>query len=373
MKILAVNTGSTSIKLDVVEIGSDTSSPIHTARHETYVHDADALLKEFVSGAGHIDAVVHRVVHGGSDLVQSRVIDEETERTIEALSELAPLHNPLALRWIRACRKRLRAPQVAVFDTAFHDAMPAVAKFYAVPPTVAAQSGIRRYGFHGIAHQAMWRRWCELRPDLPDGGRLITIQLGGGCSITAIRHGRPQDTSMGFSPAEGLVMATRCGDIDPGAVVHLMRNEGMSPEMVEQLINTQSGLLGVSGMSADMRDIIDETDTQAQLAVKMYCYRLRKYIGAYQAVLGGADGIVFGGGVGEHMPEVRYRTLDGMHWCGIEIDAELNRQARGGEARISADNSSVDIRVVPVDETAILADEARRVLHSQDKGYRHDR
>lgn len=309
MRILVVNTGSTSIKLGVAEIENGTSNPIRAERYEKNDHDPDALLKQFLSGIESLDAVVYRVVHGGSDLVESCVIDEKTERAIEALSELAPLHNPLALCWIRACRRHSNAPQVAVFDTAFCAAMPAVAKAYAIPQTVAARFGIRRYGFHGIAHRAMWRRWCELRADLPAGGKLITVQLGGGCSITATRNGLPQDTSMGFSPTEGLIMATRCGDIDPSAIVHLMRDKAMSPGMLEQLINTQSGLFGLSGKSADMRDLIDEADTPAQLAVEMFCYRLRKYIGAYLMVLGGADGIVFGGGVGEHMPQVRDRVL----------------------------------------------------------------
>lgn len=366
MKILVVNIGSTSIKLDALEIENGSLRPVHTARHQTNGHDVAALLQQFFYGAGHIDAIVHRVVHGGSDLVESRVIDAETERMIEALGQLAPLHNPLALHWIRDCRGRLDVPQVAVFDTAFFAAMPVVARSYAIPPATAAESGIRRYGFHGIAHRAMWQRWCELRPDLPDGGKLITVQLGGGCSITAIRNGLPQDTSMGFSPTEGLVMATRCGDIDPGAIVHLIRNRNTSPGMVEHLINEKSGLIGISGKSADIRDLVDQPDAQAQLAVEMYCYRLRKYIGAYQTVLAGADGIVFGGGVGEHIPEVRDRALEEMQWCGIRIDAEANRRCSGCEARISTDDSRVDVRVLPVDEAAMLANEACRVLKSEE-------
>jgi acetate kinase len=371
VKIFVVNTGSTSIKLDVLETEDGTRHPVHSARHQTNGHDVETLLKQFFCDAGHIDAAVHRVVHGGSDLVESRVIDEETERMIEALAALAPLHNPLALRWIRDCRRLLDVPQIAVFDTAFFAAMPVVAKSYAIPPAVAAQFGIHRYGFHGIAHRAMWLRWCELRPDLPDGGRLITVQLGGGCSITATRHGLPQDTSMGFSPAEGLVMATRCGDIDPGAIVHLLRNKSISPGLIEHLINEKSGLTGLSGRSADIRDLIAEPDARARLAVEMYCYRLRKYIGAYQVVLGGADGIVFGGGVGEHMPQVRERTLRDMQWCGIKIDADANRRGSGGEARISTNDSRVDVRVSTVDEAAILAGEACRVLKSEEEKH-HD-
>ena len=372
MKILIVNTGSTSIKLDVVEIDGHETKPVRAEHYVANDHDPAALLNPFLASTEALDAVVHRVVHGGSDLLESCVIDEETEREIEMLSELAPLHNPLALRWIRACRKHLNTPQVGVFDTAFYATMPAVARSYAVPHSLATRFGIHRYGFHGIAHRAMWQRWCELRPDLHGGGRLISVQLGGGCSITATRNGVPQDTAMGFSPTEGLVMATRCGDIDPGAIVHLMRNKKMAPEMVEQLINAQSGLLGLSGKSADMRDLINETDTQAELAVEMYCYRLRKYVGAYQTVLGRADGIMFGGGVGEHSPQVRDRVLSEMQWCGIELDADANRQAISGEARISTNDSRVDIRVLPVDEAALLAEEAYLVLKGEKKESHHD-
>ena len=365
MNILVINTGSTSVKLAVMAVNDDRSRAIHTARYQAYAQDADALLQEFLSGATPPDACVHRVVHGGDDLVDSRVIDAGIVSAIEALASLAPLHNPVALSWIRACGRQLKVPQVAVFDTAFFNSMPDVAKSYAIPSDRAEVSGIRRYGFHGIAHRAMWQRWCELRPDLPAGGKLISIQLGGGCSITAIQNGVPQDTSMGFSPAEGLVMATRCGDIDAGAIVHLIRNKGMTAEMVEQLINTQSGLLGLSGKSADMQDLIDSPAARSRLAVDMYCYRLKKYIGAYQAALGGADGIVFGGGVGEHMPQVRARTLADMQWCGIEIDATANQRAQGDEMQISGTGSRVDIRVLPVDEAAILVSEARQALQRE--------
>jgi acetate kinase len=362
MKLVVVNTGSTSIKLQALQVTGDSAGRLHSARHDDTDADPRELVRDFVSEAGAPDALVHRVVHGGKDLTASCIIDDAIEQRIEQLGELAPLHNPLALRWIRTCRQELEVPQVAVFDTAFFAALPVVAKSYAVPRDLPEKRDIRRYGFHGIAHQAMWRRWCELRPDLPAGGRLITMQLGGGCSITAIRNGEPQDTSMGFSPAEGLMMATRCGDIDAGAIVHLMRNQVMAPDIVEELINEQSGLLGLSGKSADMRELIDDSDPAAQEAVELYCYRLRKYIGAYLAVLGGADGIVFGGGVGEHIPQVRERALVNMEWCAIELEEEANRAASGEEARISASASAVDVRVIPTDETRILAGEAYALL-----------
>lgn len=363
MRILAVNTGSSSIKLDTVVIDERSVSVLQRGRHHLDEADPGTLLNRQLA-TGTPEAVVHRIVHGG-DLHSSALVDDAVEAEIAALTNLAPLHNPRALHWLRLCRRRLDVPQIAVFDTAFFASLPAVARSYAIPPRLADSQRIRRYGFHGIAHRAMWRRWCALHPELPNGGRLITIQLGGGCSIAAILRGAPLDTSMGFSPAEGLVMATRCGDIDPGVMVHLARAADMPPERLERLINTESGLLGLSGRSADLRDLIEDDAPASRLAVDLYCYRLRKYIGAYQAVLGQADGIVFGGGVGEHMPQVRAAALADMQWCGVELDTAANRHARGDEARISVAGGRVEVWAIPVDETAILAEEAYRVLRER--------
>ena len=362
VKILVVNTGSTTVKLALMDAGGEQPEVIHSVSLAANGDDPKQALQEFLSTGERPQGVAHRVVHGGEDMVESRRLDQQTIAAIEALGDIAPLHNPPALEWIRASQALLDLPQVAVFDTAFFAGMPAVASRYALPDELAARLGIRRYGFHGIAHRTMWQRWCELRPDLPKGGRLLTLQLGGGCSITALRNGIPQDTSMGFSPTEGLVMATRCGDLDPEVLLQLLRQGNMSVDEVEQLINEQSGLLGLSGQSADLRDLVDSDAAPARLAVELYAYRLRKYIGAYQAVLGGADGIVFGGGVGENMPLMRERALLGMQWCGILLDPVANRQARGREARIGKNDSPVDLRVVPVDEAAILAVEARQIL-----------
>ena len=374
LRIVAINTGSASVKLDAVEYDGRRLRTLHAARYESNRCDPATVLGDLLTLIEPPDAMVHRVVHGGDELISSRLVDDATEAAVEALAPLAPLHNPVALRWIRAARALLEVPQVAVFDTAFYGGMPPVAKHYALPQPLTEALRLRRYGFHGIAHRAMWRRWCELRPDLPGGGRVITIQLGGGSSITAVRAGVPADTSMGFSPSEGLMMATRCGDIDSGAVLHLLRPTGDAPAAsadeqptdtvadaaarVAQLLNGESGLLGVSGKSADMRDLIDDNGASARFAVELYCYRLRKYIGAYLAVLGGADGIVFGGGIGEHTPRVRSEALAGLHWCGVHLDLEANRRAVGGEARISANESPIDVRVMHVDESRILADEA---------------
>lgn len=362
MRVLVINTGSTSVRLADVSVASQGSTSHRHEAHPAAPASARRLLERFVGGAEAPDAIAHRVVHGGSDLVDSRIIDADIESRIEALAELAPLHNPVALEWIRACRSILDKPQVAVFDTAFFAAMPAVARRYALGAEPTERYGIRRYGFHGIAHRSMWRRWCQLRPDLPRGGRLITVQLGGGCSITACCQGAAMDTSMGFSPAEGLVMATRCGDIDAAAILHLERRGGMSTEDVERLLNQESGLLGLSGTSADMRDLLNSPGEQARLAVDLYCYRVRKYIGAYQAVLGGADGIVFGGGVGEHAPSVRARSLAHLEWCGIRLDEAANERAVGVESRISSADSPVQAFVIPPDEAAILAEEAYAAL-----------
>lgn len=333
--------------------------------------EAEAALRDFVARepVAAVQMVAHRIVHGGERLVQSCVIDDEVEAEIARLAPVAPLHNPAALAWIRACRALLGkdVPQVAVFDTAFYAELPPVARSYALPRALCERLSARRYGFHGLAHDAMWRRWRTLRPDAAARARVISLQLGAGCSITAVRGGRPVDTSMGFSPLEGLMMATRSGDIDPGLLLYLQRTLSMTPERMERLLNEESGLLGVSGTSADMRTLLASDDPAARLAVDLYCYRARKYVGAYLAVLGGTDAILFGGGVGENAPVIREKILGGMQWARIALDAEANRNAVGIEAHISrigeeVGNGSVEIWVIPVDEAAILAEQAQTVL-----------
>ncbi len=251
--------------------------------------------------------------------------------------------------------------QVAVFDTGFYAALPEVARSYALPQQLVRRLGLRRYGFHGIAHQAMWRRWRQLRPEIAEGGRVISLQLGAGCSITAIANGLPQDTSMGFSPLEGLVMATRSGDLDPGLLLYLLRTEKMSGDELDHLLNQESGLRGMAGEN-DMRKLLASNEPAAQLAIALYCYRARKYVGAYLAVLGGADAILFGGGVGEHAAEIRERILAGMEWAGIVLDRERNLAAVGSEACLSQDDSQVAIWTIPVDEGQLLAEAAASLL-----------
>lgn len=383
LRLVAINTGSASVKLDAVSYDGRRLQPLRSARFDSNHCDPHAVLRDFLSLIDQPQVIVHRVVHGGDELVQSRLIDAATERAIAALAPLAPLHNPVALRWIRAARELTDLPQVAVFDTAFYSAMPAVAKHYALPRQLAADAQVRRYGFHGLAHRAMWRRWCELHNDIRDGGRVITIQLGGGCSVTAIHAGVAIDTSMGFSPGEGLMMATRCGDIDAAAVLRLLQAPSAvvpraddtttgadlraNVERLTRLLNAESGLLGVSEKSADMRELIDDAATQSRFAVELYCYRLRKYIGSYVAALGGVDGIVFGGGIGEHTPRVRADALIGLHCCGVRLDVEANRRAIGGEARISSGDSAVAVHVLPVDETRVLAEETYPLVRRRER------
>lgn len=362
MSILTVNAGSSSVRLAAF---APEEAELHVRgveRHDLGAGWPGELLAAFVNR--HLPArprlVAHRVVHGGARLTSTRRIDAGVEAEIERIAPLAPLHNPVALAWIRAAREVLGAdvPQMAVFDTAFYAQLPAVAATYALPRELITRHGLRRYGFHGLAHQALWSRWRELRPDVPDGGRVISFQLGAGCSVTAIDRGRPLDTSMGFSPLEGLVMATRSGDVDPGLVTFLQRVEGLSAADMERLLNESSGLLGVSGLSGDLRLLLAADDPRARLAVQLYCYRARKYLGAYLAVLGGADAILFGGGVGENAAAVRAGILDGLDWAGIRLDAAANTAAVGREGRISAADSRIEAWVIPVDEARILAQEA---------------
>ena len=369
MIILTLNSGSTSIKLaayDYDTTGGKEPTPLGSEHHTGGEIEPHAVLRGFISKLRSApDVVAHRVVHGGVRFTGPTRIEDSTEAEIKQLSELAPLHNPKAVEWIDAARAECGSAvvHVAVFDTSFFAGMPRVASEYALPPHIGVDQGVRRYGFHGLAHEAMWRRWCELYPALPGGGRLITVQLGGGCSVTALDQGRPLDNSMGFSPLEGLVMATRSGDVDPSILPYLQHRLSLTGEQVVGMLNHDSGLLGLAGKNANPSELLaDRAAPQSQFAVELYCYRLRKYIGAYCAVLGGCDGIVFGGGVGEHSPEVRARTLAGMEWAGIELDASTNGAARGAEAAIHSAGSRVRVHVVPVDEELVMVRAAGAVV-----------
>jgi len=392
--LLVVDAGSSSVKLaaydarglDVISVNpppspatsAATQIPRRIARAHAELPDEqrsiafNVMLNSFLeqNAIGDVRAVAHRIVHGGISFSASCVLDAAAERALLALSELAPLHLPIALDWVTLCRAVFGStvPQIAVFDTAFFAALPAVAQRYAIPLDLQKTHGVRRFGFHGLAHDSMLRRVQHLRPDLDCGGRIISLQLGAGCSVAAIDRGVPQDTSMGFSPLEGLVMSTRSGDIDASLVTFLERTAGFTAEGLERVLNMESGLLGLSGLSGDMRTLLASTSRDAEFAIELYCYRIRKYIGAYIAVLGGIDVIAFGGGVGEHSPEVRERVLADMEWCGVTLDHARNDAARGTEetdARISSSPSPVDVWVVAVDEGAVLAREAAAVLRGR--------
>jgi acetate kinase len=368
--LLTVNSGSTSTRLALFEATQTGLSAVARERYSGAT-PRQALVSFASQLAGRaIDAVAHRVVHGGTRFTQPVIIDSDVLAAITANSELAPLHNPPALDGIAAARERCdrQAVHVAVFDTAFFARLPRVAAEYAVAATVADAHGVRRYGFHGIAHEAMWQRWCALTPDGAAIGRLITLQLGGGCSIAAIDRGQPIDTSMGFSPLEGLVMATRAGDIDAAVVPYLAARLGRGAHEIVEMLNRQSGLLGVAGRDGDPSALLAEGSEQSRFAVELYCYRARKYVGAYLAVLGGCDGLVFGGGVGEHVPEVREMILRGMEWAGIGLDAQANSSARSGEAVIGAADSAAGIYVIPADEELALARAALGCLHATESG-----
>ncbi|TLY64150.1 MAG: acetate/propionate family kinase, partial [Gammaproteobacteria bacterium] len=296
MTLLTVNSGSTSVKLGLYEPGP-AGTPLRLGGEQHTGHDLDpsAVLRALAERLRPApEAIAHRIVHGGTRFVRPTRIDAEVITAIGELSPLAPLHNPQALRWVAAARDLwgIGTPQVAVFDTAFFAHLPRVASEYALPARIGVERGVRRYGFHGLAHESMWRKWCALYPELPQGGRLITLQLGGGCSIAAIDRGRPLDTSMGFSPLEGLVMATRTGDLDAAIVPYLERELALTGDQVIELLNNTSGLAGVSGTQASPSALLSDPSPASRFAVELYCYRIRKYLGAYMAVLGGCDGIV---------------------------------------------------------------------------------
>lgn len=364
MSAVTVNSGSTSVKLALYDIS--TGVPVQLAAQHHSGHDLEAtdLLRSFEARLQQAPQVIsHRIVHGGTRFTRPTRLTPDVISAVEALSPLAPLHNPVALRWVAASREVWpQALQVAVFDTAFFAGLPRVAAEYAVAPHLGTERRVRRYGFHGLAHEAMWNAWSMLYPTLPCGGRLITLQLGGGCSIAAIDQGRPVDTSMGFSPLEGLVMATRSGDLDAAIVPYLQNELALSAEQIVELLNTQSGLKGLSGTDADPETLMADPSPSRQFAAELYCYRIRKYVGAYLAVLGGCDGIVFGGGVGEHAPQVRARALLGLAWAGIVLDVARNQAARGGAARIDDPSGAVRVHVAAVDEELVLARGALTLL-----------
>lgn len=363
MDLLTINAGSTSIKLDLFKASE--GELYHGTREQLAgpgEKEPEQALEDFLARCG-VPAptvIVHRVVHGG-EFKESRFVDDAVAERITALSHLAPLHNPVAARWLRAARTVFPdARQIAAFDTAFFADLPREVH-YALPTGLTDRYAIRRYGFHGLAHRGLWEQWRATHAPAGDS-RVVTLQLGGGASITAIRNGKPLDTSMGFSPADGLMMATRTGDLDPGIPTYLQREAGFDAAEVERLINHESGLAGISGISADMKTLLESPEPSAHRAIEMYCYRIRKYLGAYAAVLGGIDAIVFGGGIGENAWQVREWVLRPFGWAGILLDSEANRRTVSRAGRISATDSATEVWTFPSDEAELLAREGIKTI-----------
>lgn len=364
MHLLTINAGSSSIRVAAFAQSDVGLVAVARYRGEDVPTRAVEILRSFLRehDIPSVSAVAHRVVHGGDRDASAHLVDDELEQAIADLGVLAPLHNPAALAWLRAARQVLGpVPHFALFDTALYADLPPVARTYALPAALTARHGLRRYGFHGLAHGAMLARFRHI-----DRGtcveRVLSLQLGSGCSITAFRSGRAIDTSMGFSPLEGLMMATRAGDLDPGLILHLQRTLGVGLDRLDRMLHEESGLAGVSAVSGDMRVLLASDAPHARLAVELYAYRARKYVGAFMAALGGADAILFGGGVGEHSPTVRAAILRDMEWAGVRLDAAANAAAESGDIPIHANASRVRIWTVTVDEEALLAHAAAAAI-----------
>jgi acetate kinase len=373
--VLVLNVGSSSVKYRVVD--PYTGEVVLTGTVERLERGGHAGALEAVARAvratGRADdlvAVGHRVVHGGTDFHEPTLVDDDVLTRIEALSTLAPLHNPPAVAGIRSARAAYPdLPQVAVFDTAFFHDLPVAAATYAIDEEVARTHQVRRYGFHGTSHAWVSRAAAELLgrdPDRPHGLRLVVLHLGNGASASAVRDGRPVDTSMGLTPLEGLVMGTRPGDVDPGVLLHLSSEGGLTPDELGQLLTKRSGLLGLTGRS-DVRDVltaVDAGDERARLGWDVYVHRVRKYVGAYLAVLGGADAVVFTAGVGEHSARARTDVVTGLEGLGLVLDPVLNDVAGTHARHVSTDDSPVAVLVVPTDEELSIARQAFHLVRS---------
>lgn len=397
MKILVINCGSSSVKYQFIDteneqalakgsvtrIGMSAALHVHkpAGRPEITVtgeildhivaieHVVSMMLSEkhgVIKETSEIDAIGHRVVHGGEQFADSVLITPELMSTLRSLIELAPLHNPHNIRGITACQRILPStPQVAVFDTSLHTTMPPHAFIYGLPYVLYSRYGIRRYGFHGMSHRFVSKRAAIMMDRPYDELKIISCHLGNGASVTAINEGDSIDTSMGFTPLEGLLMGTRTGDLDPAIILHLMGREELTLHEASTLMNKHSGLAGISGVSSDMREIEEaaaEGNFKADLAHDIFCYRLKKYIGAYSAAMGGLDTVVFTAGVGENSPLVRSKTCSNMEYLGIKIDEDANKAVAGGEVDISTEDSRVRVLVVPTNEELVIARDAKRIV-----------
>ena len=322
-----------------------------------------------ISSLDEINAVGHRVVHGGEEFSESVLITDEVVQTLEKFIELAPLHNPPNLKGIYAIKALIpEIPHVAVFDTAFHHTMPQHAFMYAIPYALYKKYGIRRYGFHGTSHRYVSNRACEILGVDPKTVKVITCHLGNGASACAIKYGESVDTSMGFTPLEGLIMGTRSGDIDMGAVSYIMDKEKIGTKSASILFNKHSGLLGITGISSDSREITaaaSKGDERCLLAIKMFDYRIKKYIGAYAAAMGGVDVLIFTGGIGENSVITRSAVCEDLEFLGIEIDQTINKGVRGVERIISKEGSKVKIMVVPTNEELMIAIDTQNIVYGE--------
>ncbi len=397
MKILVVNAGSSSVKYQLIDtdteraiakgmvsrIGMSGSVLSHKPFDRNEVKISAEILDhiqaiEYIVGIllspnhgvikdrSEIEAVGHRVVHGGEKFKDSVLITPELMLELRNLIELAPLHNPHNIRGINACEKTLPGlPQVAVFDTAFHHGMPPSAYIYGIPYVLYKRYGIRRYGFHGTSHKFVSDRAAVMLNRPLSELKVITAHLGNGASMAAVDGGISVDTSMGFTPLEGLLMGTRSGDMDPAIILHIMAREELSLHEANTLLNKHSGLAGVSGVSSDMREIQSASasgNTMAQLALDMYCYRIKKYIGSYAAAMGGVDAVVFTGGVGENSAEVRQKCCDGLEFIGLSLDPKKNVATKAAETDISVDGSRGHVLVVPTNEELVIARDTFRIV-----------
>jgi len=396
MKVLVLNCGSSSVKYQFISteekkvlakglierIGSSSAILTHSRYdgdtikitgeildHDIAIEYVIAVLLSknhgVIKDRNEIEAIGHRVVHGGEDFSGSVLITDKVIQTLKDNIELAPLHNPPNIKGIIACQKHLPGiPQVGVFDTAFHQKMPPKAYLYGIPYLLYKKYKIRRYGFHGTSHFFVSKRVAELMNQPYEKLKIITCHLGNGCSIAAIDRGISIDTSMGFTPLEGLLMGTRCGDLDPSIPLHVMGKEELTLAEVNTMLNKHSGLMGISGVSNDMREIIksmNEGNERSKYAFEVFCYRIKKYIGAYAAALGGIDAVVFTGGIGENSSEVRKEVLSKLEFLGIELDDEKNL-INNGERIITKDHSKVKVFVIPTNEELVIALDTAQIV-----------
>ncbi|MCX6934869.1 MAG: acetate kinase [Verrucomicrobia bacterium] len=403
MKILVLNCGSSSIKYQFLEMAgepillakglleriglsdSEFSQKTHDGREYSvvaYIPDhsvAISLLIEaltskehgVISNVNEIDAVGHRVVHGGEDFTKSVLINDQVKAKIKECIELAPLHNPANLKGIEAIDAIVPGiPQVAVFDTSFHQTMPKHAFIYGVPYEYYEKYKVRRYGFHGTSHKYVAQKACELLNLDINKSKLVTCHLGNGASITAVKNGQSVDTSMGLTPVEGLLMGTRCGGTGLGAILYIMGKENMGIKDVGNMINKKGGLLGISGLSPDMRDLskaADNGNERAALAIEVFAYGVRKYIGSYTFAMGGVDAIVFTGGIGENSKHIREKICNGLDFIGLHFDVEKNNQVQGIAADISTPDSTVKCVVMPTNEELVIANDTKEILTNTHK------